>query len=132
MTIENYDDLFTDDVLKKLFPGNRADKYFDALFGDSTEGAFDISLGYDGHDQNRLQFELRLRQRPRKCLACNLTYGLPRVFSRHPVINVKGLIEDIDKILGRQVKCTDWRLGRTQEISNELHIIPLFVSLEKT
>ncbi len=131
MTTKNFNDLFTDEVLKNLFPGDRADRFFDALFGDSTEGAFDISLGYMRHDQGGLQFELRLRQRPGKCLACNLTYGLPQVFSRHPVININGLIQEIEKVMGGQVKCTDWKLGRTREISNELHTIPLFVSLDE-
>ena len=131
MATKHFDDLFTDDVLDKLFPRDRADQFFDALFGDSTEGAFDIRLGYNGHDQDRLKFEIRLDQRPGKCLACNLTYGLPQVFSRHPVININGLMADIDEILGEQAKCTGWRLGRTQEISNELHTIPLFVSIEE-
>ncbi|MBU4504034.1 MAG: pancreas/duodenum homeobox protein 1, partial [Proteobacteria bacterium] len=70
-------DIFTYDVLKKLFPEERADMFFDALLGDVNEGAYDISLAFNGHNDGELQFELQLRPRPGRCLACNLTYGLP-------------------------------------------------------
>ena len=123
--------VFNQDNLKKLFPRERADRFFEALFGDSTEGAFDISLGFVKQTSNSLQFEFHLAQRPGRCLACNLTAGLPVVFSRHPVINVKGLAEQIDQLLAGQSRCTDWRLGATREVSKELHVIPLTISLEK-
>jgi len=85
MATESFDGIFTQDVLKKLFPEDRADQFFDALFGDAEEGAYDISLEFKGQSQNKLEFEFHLKQRPGKCLACNLTYGLPQVFSRHGV-----------------------------------------------
>jgi len=129
MKTEAFDDIFTQNTLKNLFPKDRADCFFDALFGDASEGAYDISLDFMEGDQGKLRFQFGLKQRPGKCLACNLTYGLPQVFSRHPVINMKGLIRDIDHLLDGQAKCRDWQFGRTREISKTLHVIPLSVSL---
>lgn len=130
MATESFDGIFTQDVLKKLFPEDRADRFFDALFGDAEEGAYDISLEFKGQSQNKLEFEFHLKQRPGKCLACNLTYGLPQVFSRHPILNVNGLVQEIDKLLNGRAKCTDWKLSSTREVSRQLHVIPLIVSLE--
>ena len=123
------EEIFGPDVLLKLFPPERADKFFEALFGEASEGAFEISLKYKRHSQGRMEFEFHLQQRPGRCLTCSLTYGLPQVFSRHPVINVASLVQEMNQLLDGQASCTDWRLGRTQEVSPELHIIPLIVSL---
>jgi len=122
---------FNQEKISELFPQERADQFFEALFGDRTEGAYDIALKFIKHTGNTLQFEFHLIQRPGQCLACNLTAGLPSVFSRHPVINVKGLVGKIDQLLDGQTRCTDWRLGATREMSKELHVIPLIISLEK-
>ena len=122
---------FNQEKISELFPQERADQFFEALFGDRTEGAYDIALKFIKHTGNTLQFEFHLIQRPGQCLACNLTAGLPSVFSRHPVINVKGLVGKIDQLLDGQARCTDWRLGATREMSKELHVIPLIISLEK-
>lgn len=124
-------DIFTDDALQKLFPASRANDFFDALFGDAAEGAYDIVLKFSGHDnQNRqLHFQLHLIQRPGKCLACNLTYGLPEVFSRHPVINIKGLVAEIGQLLAGQLTCGKWALKNTKSVSSELHIIPLVIEV---
>ncbi|MCP4348958.1 MAG: pancreas/duodenum homeobox protein 1 [Desulfobacterales bacterium] len=132
MTISanNIKDLFTVDIMKNIFPEDRANLFFDALFGDASEGAYDIALEFRECSQDRLEFEFHLKQRQGKCLACNLTYGLPDVFSRHPVINIKGVVQEIDKLVGGQAKCAGWRLGATQEISKELHVIPLTVRLD--
>ena len=63
-------------------------------------------------------------------LACNLTYGLPQVFSRHPVIDVPGLVEQVARqVNGSGVK--DWKLGKTKEVSPELHVIPLIITLDQ-
>ncbi len=125
-------ELFTDEVVHKLFPAERADGFFDALFGDASEGAYDIALKYVTYvsDEKQLHFELHLIQRPGKCLACNLTYGLPEVFSRHPFINIKGLVDEVDKILEGEVTCKDWSLKNTRSISSELHVIPLVIEVE--
>ncbi len=124
-----FDSIFTSSILVSLMPADTADRFFDALFGDPREGAYDIFLSYRGVEGRHLLFDIELRQRPGKCLACNLTYGLPQVFSRHPVINVKGLVKRICELLGGEVKCGDWALGATQEISRQLHIIPLRISI---
>jgi hypothetical protein len=113
----------------QIFPRSRADKFFDALYGDSSEGAYDIRLVFAKQSGNTLGFEFHLTQRPGKCLACNLTYGLPQVFSRHPIIDVKGVVEKIGQLMNGQAKVVDWKLGSTREISRSLHVIPLTVVL---
>jgi hypothetical protein len=125
-------DIFTDDALQKLFPAGRANDFFDALFGDASEGAYDISLKFSGYqpEMKELHFQLHLTQRPGKCLACNLTYGLPEVFSRHPVINIKGLVAEINKLLNGQLNCKQWSLINTRSVSSALHIIPLVIQVE--
>lgn len=130
MTKETFEDIFTQDILKKIFPEDRSDNFFDALYGDPTEGAYDITLEFRGHRSDKLHFEFHLKERPGKCLACNLTYGLPDVFGRHPIINVKGVVQGIGQMLDGRSNCTDWQLGRTREISRELHIVPLIITLE--
>ena len=130
MEDKGFGDLFTPNVLKQLFPEDRSDRFFDALYGDSKEGAYDISLEFNGERKNRLEFMLRLTQRPGKCITCSLTYGLPQVFIRHPIINIKGLVQNIDTLLDGRGTCVDWQLGATQEISNDVHIIPLYISLK--
>ncbi|MBC8316577.1 MAG: pancreas/duodenum homeobox protein 1 [Desulfobulbaceae bacterium] len=124
--------IFTEEVLTKLFPKDRADSFFEALFGDAEEGAYDIALQYITHvpDENTLHFELHLTERPGKCLACNLTYGLPEVFSRHPILNIKGLVADINSELNGLLQTKEWSLKGTRTISNGLHVIPLVVSVE--
>ena len=104
----NAHEIFTQETLQTLFPADRANAFFDALFGDAEEGAYDIRLVYQGHAANTLTLALELHERPGKCLACNLTYGLPEVFSRHPVINLKGLTAEIDTLLGEKATCTGW------------------------
>ena len=130
MAKKSFDGLFTQEVLKRLFPKDRADQFFDALYGDRTDGAYDISLEFKGHNQNKLQFELHLKQRPGKCLACNLTFGLPRIFSSHPIININGLVNEIDHLLNGQARCANWQIGSTHVVYNDLHVIPLILFLD--
>ncbi|UCD90357.1 MAG: pancreas/duodenum homeobox protein 1 [Desulfobacterales bacterium] len=125
------DGVFTPDVLNELFPDHLSDTFFDALYGDAEEGVYDIRLKFKGHRENRLEFELHLVQRAGKCLNCHLTYGLPSVFSRHPIINIKGLVQNINKLLDGFALCTDWQLGSTREVSSDLHVIPLIIFLDK-
>ncbi len=124
-------DLFDDQVLNDLFPPERTDDFFEALFGDADEGAYDIHLRFDGHEAtpNSLRFFLDLIERPGCCLACNLTYGLPEVFSRHPVINIKGLVADIEEKLDGRARCVDWQLGTTVQQSKGLYSIPMIIQL---
>ena len=125
--MNQYGDIFTEDRLATIFPPERTDAFFEALFGDAEEGAYNISLGYTGADGDVLNFELRLNQREGQCLVCNLTYGLPQVFSRHPIINVQGVADDVAAALGKSV--ASWQLGVTKEVTNALHVIPLIITL---
>ena len=130
MAKRSFDSLFTQELLKKLFPKDRADQFFDALYGDRTDGAYDISLEFKGYNQNELRFEFHLKQRSDKCLACNLTFGLPKIFSSHPIININGLVNEIDHLLNGQARCANWQLGRTHVLYNDLHVIPLILFLD--
>ena len=123
------DALFTPATLTDLFPQERTNNFFEALFGDANDGAYDITLGYGGYQGGRLQLEFRLHERPGCCLACNLTQGLPQVFSRHPVINVAGVVEAVDSLLGEQASCASWELGYTEQRQKDMHIIPLAITL---
>ncbi len=124
-------DIFSGDVLQEIFPPERADEFFEALFGDASEGAYDIALRFGEYDAgaNRLVFYLDLLERPGCCLVCNLTYGLPEVFSRHPIININGLVADIEKKLDGRATCADWSLGTTTQQQKNLHSIPLYITL---
>jgi hypothetical protein len=132
LTKDQLENLFTPEVLTELLPADRADRFFEALFGDSGEGAFDLGLSLKGYrlEEKKLHMEIRLKERPGKCLACNLTYGLPQVLSRHPVINMKGLVHGIEQTLGNRLKCTEWSLDHTRAVSRHLHVIPLTLTLE--
>jgi hypothetical protein len=130
--IENIDQLFTETVLNQLFPADRADAFFEALYGDAAEGAYDIALSFQGLKKGALEFRFDLHRRPGKCLACNLTYGLPQVFSRHPVIDIPGLVRGIENRLAGKATCSRWELGDTREISSDLHVVPLTIFLERT
>ncbi|MEZ7197290.1 pancreas/duodenum homeobox protein 1 [Pseudodesulfovibrio karagichevae] len=122
-----YGHIFTEDTLQTIFPAERTEAFFEALFGDAEEGSYDIALAFAGNRGQDLDFELKLMQRPGKCLACNLTYGLPQVFSRHPVINMNGIADAVARAAG--VPSAVWKLGNTREISRELHVIPLTITL---
>ncbi len=126
-----FGNLFSEEILQELMPADRADRFFEALYGDVEEGSYDIALAYLGHDHdhNLLRFELQLRERPGKCLACHLTYGLPEVFARHPLINIKGLVEQICARLAGKQSCSRWSLGQTRTRSRNLHAIPLEIRL---
>ena len=131
MLPENVNNIFTDEVLAELLPPERSDAFFEALYGDPDEGAYDISLSFKKYDAGKkeLFFELQLHERPEKCLACNLTYGLPEVFSRHPLIDMEGIVEKIEKLLDNDAGCIGWELGRTRTRAADLHTIPLTVRL---
>lgn len=131
MLQKNVNTLFTKEILEDILPPQLSNDFFEALYGDANEGAYTISLAFISYDpeHNIASFELQLHERPGKCLACNLTYGLPEVFSRHPLINIKGLVEKIETLLGKDTKCTGWELGRTRTPAANLHTIPLTIRL---
>ncbi len=122
----------TDEFLAGLFPPERADEFFEALYGGAETGAFDIALKSNGFNpvNNTLLLEFRLTERPGKCMACNLTYGLPEVFKRHPVINVAGIMEEIEKALSPDWRVKDWQIGSTIALDPKVNTIPLMVQLE--
>jgi hypothetical protein len=119
--------VFTKDWTDSVFPPARTDAFFDALFGGAEEGAYTISLRFVEQRADTYEFAFDLTQRPGKCLACSLTYGLPQVFARHPVINVKGVAAAAAAALGKA--SFDWKLGSTREISAGLHLIPLLITI---
>lgn len=119
--------LFTQEYLDTLLPENTSDQFFEALYGDASEGAYDIKLEFISANTKRIVLAFNLTKRPRKCLVCSLTYGLPNVFSRHPLINIKGMME---KIKQKGVAIKSWRLGETEENSSSLHVIPFYLELE--
>ena len=109
--------------LDEIFPAARADAFFDALFGGAEEGAYDIRLIPLGVKDNEARLAFELRQRPGKCLKCSLTYGLPQVFRRHPVLDVAGVARAVAERLGWDGEPA-WDLGPTEEVDAETHIIP--------
>lgn len=119
------------DNLAEIFPSSRSNDFFEALFGDADEGSYDIELAYRELSGNTLIMELRLHERPNRCLACNLTQGLPQVFSRHPIINVQGIVKDLQKLLEKTCRLTSWSLGYTEQHKRSLHVIPLKIAVEK-
>jgi len=114
--------------LTHLFPPERTDAFFEALFGDPDEGAYDISLVFHGNTDHTLEFAYRLTARPGRCLACHLTSGLPAVFRRHPVIDLPGTITAIGNRLGPGLHMTDWQLGETRELGETAHEIPFRIT----
>ncbi|WP_027721667.1 hypothetical protein [Maridesulfovibrio zosterae] len=123
-----YAEIFNSDMLERIFPASKTNDFFEALLGDADDGSYDISLVYKDDSIDTVNFEIHLNQRPGCCLACNLTYGLPQVFSRHPIINIQGLAEQVAEAVGKTDR-VNWKLGLTQERSSKLHIIPLAVTL---
>lgn len=127
---ERLKSLFAQERLDRIFPLERADQFFEALLGDPAEGAYDIRLTFKALRNQQLLFDLELHGRPGKCLACNLTYGLPKVFVRHPVLDLHGVVAQIDKLLDGQGRCGEWKLGATREVTRALHVVPLVIDLE--
>jgi hypothetical protein len=125
-----FDGIFSKEVLTEIFPGEKADQFFELLYGDVDEGAYDIKLSYNGYQSGQLEFIFNLIRRPGKCLACNLTYGLPQVFSRHPTLDIEGLVQKFQQIMEQKAEITHWQLGETREISRDLHVIPLKVFIQ--
>jgi hypothetical protein len=116
------------EYLDTLLPEELSDDFFEALYGDASDGAYDIRLEFISANDKRIVLAFNLTRRPGKCLVCSLTYGLPTVFSRHPLINIKGMVE---KIEATGIKIKSWRLGDTEEQSASSHTIPFYLDLEE-
>jgi len=121
--------MFDQALLNRLMPPETTDQFFEALFGDADEGAYNISLAFRQGTPERLEFEFHLTPKPGKCLACNLTYGMPTVFARHPVINIKGITEKIAAQLEGSYSINSWHCGETIEQTPDLHVIPLYLDI---
>lgn len=126
---EKFKKIFSQANMEKIFPRQKTAQFFEALFGDPNEGAYDIDLRFKDVYNSRLEFEFLLRARPGKCLSCSFTYGLPQVFVRHPVINIEGVVQKISDMIKEYGKCKDWKLGATRIISPEIHSIPLIIKI---
>lgn len=131
MTVDSFKDIFTSRAMEEILPPEVADRFFEALYGDVDEGAYDIRLEYAGFEPaaRMLRFEIQLLERPGKCLACNLTYGLPEVFARHPLIDINGRVGKIEALLGGDNHCAGWTLGATRSSARNRHSIPLLINL---
>lgn len=115
--------------LDELFPPSLSDKFFEAIYGDAEEGAYDIVLTCKGISKDEADFAFELRRRPDKCLKCSLTYGLPEVFRKHPLLDIPGLSAKLGSILGW--KNFDWQIFPVEEVNEDLHIIPLILLPKK-
>ena len=113
--------------LDALFPPTKTDAFFDALFGGAEDGAYDIRLRFEKQTPTELHFAFHLLERPGKCLVCNLTYGLPQVFTRHPVLAVGQTVNALCERLG--TTAASWALAATREVNKGLHVIPLVIRL---
>lgn len=109
--------------LDAIFPPETSDRFFEALYGGAEDGAYDIVLTSRNMNDNLANFAFELRRRPDKCLKCSLTYGLPEVFMRHPLINLKKVTGELARTLNW--KQYEWELAPVQEVDDDLHIIPL-------
>ena len=123
----DFEAVFTQDKLLELFPASKTDDFFYSLYGEAESGAYDIELAFLGAAGAKLNFAFYLNQRNGSCLACNLTYGLPQVFMRHPIINLNGLVDAIASEAGKAE--ATFEIGRTVEESAERHVIPLTVAV---
>lgn len=118
--------IVTQDFLDSLLPPEKSDQFFEALYGDASDGAYDIRLECVSVTLERIVLAFNLTQRPGKCLVCSLTYGLPTVFSRHPLINIQGMVDQMEQA---GIPVENWRVGDTEESSSSLHQIPLYLNL---
>lgn len=114
---------FDREQLDKMFPASKTDDFFEAIYGGAEDGAYDIVLTSHEITDDKADMAFELRRRKGQCLKCSLTYGLPEVFKRHPLLNIEGLAKEIGKTLGWE-KTPAWTLYPVEEISEDLHIIP--------
>lgn len=81
-------------------------------------------------EKGRRNWPLSCISVPENVLPAILTYGLPQVFQRHPILNVAGVARAVAEKLGWPGDKVRWWLGHTEEVSRSLHVIPLY--LERT
>jgi hypothetical protein len=49
-----FDEIFSKDVMTEIFPSEKADEFFELLYGDADEGAYDIELSYNGCQSRKM------------------------------------------------------------------------------
>ena len=54
---------------------------------------------------------------------------MPAVFARHPIINIGGVVTEIEQLIAGRARCGDWQLGHTRTVTDSLHVIPLAINL---
>jgi hypothetical protein len=125
-------ELIQEEKLKELFPTGRDDEFFDAFYGGSEDGAFDIFFSFDSYrpDNSELIFGFNLKERPGKCMACNLTYGLPSVFEKSPIINLKRIINGINEMIAPHYEINGFMLGKTTPKAPKVNVIPLIIKIK--
>lgn len=112
-------------LLDEIFPPERADAFFDAIYGGAEDGAYDIELICQEVGEERAALRFCLKRRQGHCLKCSLTYGLPAVFQRHPVIDINNVAQAVAHILGWNNY--RWEMGAVVEESADLHYIPFTI-----
>ncbi len=116
----------TQEYLDTLFPAERTDEFFEALFGDPEDGAYDIRLVLSRQEEAKIVLNYELHVREGECLACNLTSGLPLVFAKHPILAVEKTVEQIKEKMAWD--SANFEIGKTNQFSSELHFIPLIIT----
>ena len=85
MTTDTIKTVLTKENLEKIFPRQRANDFFEALFGDADEGAYDIELAYREHNGSTLVMDLLLR----RLLDLGIRLARPGEFSERAFLNGK-------------------------------------------
>jgi len=125
-------ELIQEDKLNELFPKGKDNEFFEAFYGGLEDGAFDINFSFESYnpDNSELVFGFNLKERPGKCMACNLTYGLPAVFEKSPIINLKAIINGINEMINPHYEVNEFILGKTIPKAPKLNVIPLIIKLK--
>ena len=61
MENDTFKAILTEENLAKIFPKEKTDEFFEALFGDASEGSYDIELAYREAGSNTLVMDLVLK-----------------------------------------------------------------------
>ncbi len=119
--------------IKSLLPAERVEEFFEAFyFGEEPAYFLKLGLREWNPEAGKIVLELRLKARPGKCLACNLTSGLPDVFKRHPILNLAGVAEAVVNRLGDGFRLESWELGWTERLNQDLHVIPMVIRVKRS
>lgn len=119
--------------IKSLLPAERVEEFFEAFyFGEEPAYFLELGLREWNPEAGKIVLELRLKARPGKCLACNLTSGLPDVFKRHPILNLAGVAEEVVNRLGDGFRLESWELGWTERLNPDLHVVPMVIRVKRS